>query len=87
MLMAAERGYVSCERVVDTPELLKEAPLQALRVNRAFVHGVVEAPGGAAFTSCEPDYDRDEELHGRYMASAKSDDAWRAFVAEWVEAK
>ncbi|HET7654824.1 MAG TPA: CoA-transferase [Acidimicrobiales bacterium] len=85
MLMAADRGYVSCERVVETAQLTKEAPLQALRVNRAFVHGVVEAPGGAAFTSCEPDYDRDEALHGRYMASARSDDAWQAFVDEWVE--
>jgi glutaconate CoA-transferase subunit A len=84
MLAAADRGYVSAERVVDTPELLKEAPLQALRVNRAFVTGVIEAPGGAAFTSCEPDYERDEELHGRYLASAKSPEAWDAFVKEWV---
>ena len=85
LLMAADRGYVSCERVVDTPQLAKEGPLQALRVNRAFVHGVVEAPGGAAFTSCEPDYERDEELHGRYLASARSAEAWDDFVASWVE--
>ena len=85
LLMAADRGYVSCERVVDTPQLAKEGPLHALRVNRAFVHGVVEAPGGAAFTSCEPDYERDEELHGRYLASARSAEAWDDFVASWVE--
>lgn len=85
MLMAADRGYVSCERIVDTPELLKEAPLHALRFNRAFVHGVVEAPGGAGFTACEPDYERDEELHGRYLSSAKSPEAWDEFRAGWVE--
>jgi glutaconate CoA-transferase subunit A len=49
------------------------------------VHGVVEAPGGATFTSCEPDYERDEALHGRYLASAKSPEAWEEFRTSWVE--
>jgi glutaconate CoA-transferase subunit A len=85
VLAAADRGFVSAERVVDTADLLKETSLHALRVNRAFVHGVVEAPGGAAFTSCEPDYERDEVLHGRYLASAKSPEAWEAFRTSWVD--
>jgi glutaconate CoA-transferase subunit A len=86
MLGAAELGFVSTERIVDTAELLKEAPPQALRINRAFVTGVVETPGGAAPTSCEPDYERDEDLHAKYMAAAKSDEAWDEFLAAW-EAK
>ena len=86
MVMAAKQAFVSTERVVDTAELLKEAPPQALRINRAFVSGVVEVPGGAAPTSCEPDYERDEDLHGKYMAAAKSDEAWDEFLAAW-EAK
>src|SRR5439155_11270465 len=38
MLAAAEKGYLSCERVVDTPDLLKETSLHALRINRSNVH-------------------------------------------------
>lgn len=83
MVMAAKQAFVSTEQVVDTADLLKEAPSQALRINRAFVAGVVEVPGGAAPTSCEPDYERDEDLHGKYMAAAKSDEAWDEFLAAW----
>ncbi|MEO3788673.1 CoA-transferase [Nonomuraea sp. B10E15] len=61
---AAARCYVSCERVVD--DLLKEGPLQSLLISRSMVTGVVVAPGGAGFTSCEPDYGRDEALQRRY---------------------
>jgi len=87
MLAAADRGYLSCERIVDTGDLLKETSIHALRINRSNVHGVVEAPGGAELTSCEPDYERDEALHGQYMASAKSDEAWQEFWSTWVEGK
>ena len=41
--------------------------------------GVVEAPNGAHFTSCAPDYDRDEDFQREYAASAASPDAWQAF--------
>jgi len=83
MLMAAAQGFVSTERIVDTADLLKEAPPQALRINRAFVTGVVEVPGGAAPTSCEPDYERDEELHAAYMGAAKTDEGWQEFLNAW----
>ena len=83
LLQAAAQGFVSAERIVDTADLLKEAPPQALRVNRAFVTGVVEAPGGAAPTSCEPDYERDEDLHAAYMGAAKTDEAWQEFLSMW----
>ncbi|MEQ4718197.1 CoA-transferase [Nonomuraea sp. B19D2] len=62
---AARRCYVSCERVVE--DLLKEGPLQSLLISRSMVAGVVEVPGGAGFTSCEPDYGRDEALQRRYV--------------------
>ncbi|MEV4396053.1 CoA-transferase [Nonomuraea sp. NPDC049607] len=64
---AAGRCYVSCERLVDTADLLKEGPVQSLLISRSMVTGVVEAPGGAGFTSCEPDYERDEERQRRYV--------------------
>src|SRR5688572_7787941 len=58
--MAAERRYMSCERIVATEDLLAEGSVHTLRINRFMTDGVVEAPGGAHFTSCVPDYDRDE---------------------------
>ncbi|MFI7462698.1 CoA transferase subunit A [Nonomuraea sp. NPDC049646] len=64
---AAGRCYVSCERLVDTADLLKEGPVQSLLISRSMVTGVVESPGGAGFTSCEPDYGRDEERQRRYV--------------------
>src|SRR5688572_6517647 len=60
--LAAARAFVSCERIVATEDLLVEGPVQTLKVNRMMTHGVVEAPGGAHFTSCTPDYERDEEF-------------------------
>ncbi|WP_240506405.1 CoA transferase subunit A, partial [Thermoactinospora rubra] len=74
---AAARTYVSCERIVDTAELLKEGPLQSLLISRSMVTGVVEAPGGAWFTGCEPDYGRDEALQRRYATVP-----WQEFVDE-----
>ncbi|MEU2299011.1 CoA-transferase [Streptomyces antibioticus] len=65
---AADAAYVSCERIVDTAELTKEAPPQSLLITRQVVTGVVEAPGGAHFTSCAPDYGRDEEFQRRYAS-------------------
>jgi glutaconate CoA-transferase subunit A len=81
---AAQRRYVSCERLVATAELLKEGPVQSLLLNRMMVDGVVEAPGGAGFTSCVPDYDRDEAAQRVYAASAASPAAWAAFLKEYT---
>ena len=85
-LLAAERRFMSVEQVVPTAELATLGPVQSLRINRLMVDGVVEAPGGAGFTSCAPDYDRDEALQQRYAEAAGDDDAWAAFVEEWVKA-
>ncbi|MER6513273.1 CoA-transferase [Nonomuraea sp. NPDC001636] len=71
---AAGRCYVSCERLVDTADLLKEGPVQSLLISRSMVTGVVEAPGGAGFTSCEPDYGRDEERQRRYVERGVDDE-------------
>jgi glutaconate CoA-transferase, subunit A len=87
MLQAAPTGgrFVSAERVVPTRELAGEASLQQMRISRMMVDGVVEAPGGAHFTSCEPDYGRDEAFQKDYMATAKSPEAWEAFRAAWLD--
>ncbi|MFF4310235.1 CoA transferase subunit A [Streptomyces sp. 900105755] len=92
---AADAAYVSCERIVDTAELTKEAAPQSLLVKRLNVTGVVEAPGGAHFTSCAPDYGRDEafqrlyattswaEFSGRFLAG--DEQAYRTAVRNWQE--
>jgi glutaconate CoA-transferase subunit A len=81
--MAAERRFVSCERIVSAAELAT-SPLQSLRVQRWMVDGVVEAPRGAHFTECLPDYGRDEPFMKEYAASAKSPEAWTAFYDRYI---
>lgn len=82
---AAKRRFMSVERIVPTDDLLKEGPVQSLRINRLMVDGVVETPGGAHFTACLPDYDRDEAFQKEYAATAKSDEAWDAFRARYLD--
>ncbi|SED24936.1 CoA transferase subunit A [Streptomyces melanosporofaciens] len=81
---AADQAYLSCERIVDSPELLKEHGPQTLLVSRAFVSGVVEAPGGAHFTSCVPDYDRDEVFQRAYAQAAADPEAWWKFAEQFL---
>ena len=82
--LAAERAYLSCERIVPTACLAESGPAQSLLVNRAMVHGVIEAPGGAHFTSCAPDYGRDEAFQARYAAAAADPAEWRRFRAGFL---
>ncbi|MFI5991251.1 CoA transferase subunit A [Streptomyces sp. NPDC051362] len=66
---AADAAYVSCERIVDTAELTKEAAPQTLLLQRSAVTGVVETPNGAHFTSCAPDHGRDEAFQKLYATT------------------
>ncbi|MFE7582952.1 CoA transferase subunit A [Streptomyces gardneri] len=81
---AADAAYLSCERIVETSELLKDSGPQSLLVKRAFVEGVVETPNGAHFTSCSPDYGRDETFQRAYVAAARDPEAWRAFAERFL---
>ena len=83
--LAAERAYLSCERIVPTAELTELAPVQRLLIQRWMVHGVVEAPGGARFTSCEPDYGRDEEFQREYATAAADPASWAAVQSRYLE--
>ena len=73
--LAAAHRVVSCERLVTTAELVASAPPQALLLNRMMVDAVVEAPRGAGFTSCVPDYGRDEAAQRAYVEAARHADA------------
>ncbi len=82
--LAAQRAYVSCERIV--PSLVPgEGPPQTLLLNRAMVHAVTETPNGAHFTSCVPDYGRDEAFQQRYAAAAADPEGWRRFTETYLQ--
>ena len=83
--MAAQRTFVSCERVIDSDDFLADGSEQTIKISRVWTDGVVEAPLGAHFTHCVPDYQRDEVLQRAYAASAKDPDAWAAFRADWID--
>jgi glutaconate CoA-transferase, subunit A len=83
--LAAKRRFMSCEKIIPTEELLREGSLHTLKINRMMVDGVIEAPMGAHFTECPPDYGRDEAFQKRYAQTAKDSDAWSAFKREFVD--
>jgi glutaconate CoA-transferase subunit A len=82
---AAKRRFMSVERLLPTDDLAREGPVQSLRINRLMVDGVIEAPFGAHFTSCAPDYERDEAFQREYAATAKSVEAWDAFRTKYID--
>src|SRR4051812_12042748 len=82
--MAAERAYVSVEQVVDTAGLTVDTPVQRLLLSRMMVTGVVEAPHGAHFTTCTPDYERDEAFMRHYATSAGDPETWQAFAYRFL---
>jgi glutaconate CoA-transferase subunit A len=85
MVQAADRSFVSCERVVDTGDLLKEGSHHTLRISRLWTDGVVETPNGAHFTSCVPDYERDEAFQTEYAKAAGSPETWAEFKSAWLD--
>ena len=83
--MAADRAFLSCEQVVDTAGLTVGAPVQRLLISRMMVDGVVETPNGAHFTTCTPDYERDEKFQRAYAAAAGgTDEEWAAFEERFL---
>jgi glutaconate CoA-transferase, subunit A len=82
--LAADRAFMSCEQIVPTRALLDRGPAQSLVINRSMVAGVAETPNGAHFTSCVPDYGRDEEFQAEYAAAAASPERWQEFEATYL---
>lgn len=82
--LAAQQRYVSTERVVDTGGLTADAPVQTLLLNRLMVDGVVETPNGAHFTTCAPDYGRDEAFQRAYAQAAGDPAAWTRFERRFL---
>lgn len=84
-VQAASKAYLSCEQIVDTAGLTVDTPVQRLLINRMMVDGVVETPNGAHFTTCAPDYERDEAFQKAYASAAADDGAWAAFEERFLK--
>lgn len=78
--LAAARAYLSCEKIV--PRL--DGPPQTMLLNRAMVDGVAHTPNGAHFTSCVPDYGRDETFQARYAKAAAGPVPWKEFTNTYL---
>jgi glutaconate CoA-transferase subunit A len=85
-LGAAARRFVTAEKVVDEGALASEGPLAAVTAHRLLTDAVIEAPLGAHFTSCDPDYGRDEAFQRTYVEAAKDPAAFADFRAAYVDA-
>ncbi|GAA1638201.1 CoA transferase subunit A [Actinoplanes couchii] len=78
--LAAKRRFLSCEQVESTDDLMAGGPPQTLLVNRSMVDGVLHTPNGAHFTSCVPDYGRDEAFQQEYATTD-----WETFRARYLD--
>jgi len=84
MAMAATRTFLSTEKIVPTEALTAEGSFHTLRISRLMVDGVIEAPNGAHFTECPPDYGRDEAFQKEYAATASDPALWDAFRQKYL---
>jgi glutaconate CoA-transferase subunit A len=85
MCQAATRAFVTCERIVETADFATYGSHHTQRISRLWTDGVAETPNGAHFTSCTPDYERDEAFQKEYAASAASAEAWQQWRADWID--
>lgn len=84
--MGAKRTFMSCEKVVPTENFLNEGSVHTLKIPRIFIDGVIEAPKGAHFTECLPDYSRDEAFQKMYAATASDKELWDVFNEKYLQA-
>jgi glutaconate CoA-transferase, subunit A len=84
-LGAADHRYVTAEQIVEPGALSALGPIQTIVVNRLLTDAVVETPGGAHFTSCLPDYPRDEEFQRNYVKAAGDPATWAEFTAKYLD--
>jgi glutaconate CoA-transferase subunit A len=84
-LGAADRRFMTAERVVENGRLTDHGPLSSVAIHRLLTDGVAEVPGGAHFTANPPDYGRDEAFQKEYAASAADPAEWDAFVGRYVD--
>jgi glutaconate CoA-transferase subunit A len=79
---AAAAVIVTCEEIVPESYLRLDPDQNALPP--FLVDAVVPVPYGAHPTACGFFYDYDPQHLNHYKAAAKDDDAWAAYLEEWV---
>jgi glutaconate CoA-transferase subunit A len=79
---AAKAVVVTCEEIVPAATLRVDSDQNALPP--FLVDAVVRAPYGAHPTACRFFYDYDPGFLNDYKRRARDDDAWKAFLDEWV---
>ena len=80
---AAKKTFLSAERIVPLTEL--KADLRSIEITKLWVTGVVEAPYGAHPGVCYPEYGLDEAHLGEYSKAAASAEAFRGYLAKYVD--
>jgi glutaconate CoA-transferase subunit A len=83
-LGAADRRFITTERLIATEQFSSEGPIQTMSISRLLTDGVVETPGGAHFTACVPDYGRDEGFQREYVSAAGDPGDWAAFAERYL---
>jgi len=80
---AANKCYVSCERLEDRLDQTHSADAKSNYFERYLVSGVVHTPGGAHPSSCGDDYGWDMGHFKQYAGYAK-EGGWQAYVDEFL---
>jgi glutaconate CoA-transferase subunit A len=86
MARAAQRVFVTAERIVSTAELDMSRNARFNLIERTMITGVVEARFGAHPTSAAPDYHLDLAHLKTYVDSASSTQSWAAYREHFIEA-
>lgn len=82
---AADRTFVTTEKLVATADLDLRANSRFNIFERALLTGVAEVPFGAHPTSASPDYQLDPGHLKTYCDAAASPEAWAEYRARFVE--
>ena len=84
-VLAAQRTFMSCEQIIPTDDFGRHGSFHTQRISRLHVDGVIDAPNGAHFTECPPDYGRDEAFQREYALAAGSPERWAEFSQKYLE--
>ncbi len=79
---AARKTFLSAEQIL-LPERLQTYG-RDVHIFRTVVAGVVEAPWGAHFTGCAPDYRADLQHVQEYLRAARDRGAWHEYLEQHV---
>lgn len=83
MARAADRTYITCERIGSTQEICSQDQARYNPFERSLVTGVAEVPFGAHPTAGVPGYGIDVEHLSRYNAAAGA--GWKEYRQQFID--